>query len=177
MEETQDTVNFSNISFIRKELWLEYYKENPEFDMEKLDKENNLDFSNPDDPKERMMSLSTPCRISVSVDTDKEEITVYIAAKFELASKQDFSNAQLAFETKVGQNFMMRNFYDSFYVEDKKAYVVPKEFANMLVYRTISNSIGMIEAIPKRKELKKFNIHLTEKLRSTILNDIISNEE
>lgn len=177
MKNSDNRTDISGIQFLRKELWLSSYKENTELDMNKLHDENDFGFFDDADKSAKKMSLRTPCNISVNVNTNKEEITISIETKFELSSKKNLSNYQLAFETVINQSFKIFNFYDTFYQKDLDKFIVPKAFANELVYGTICNAIGIIEALPKRKQIKKFNLHLGDRLKSTIKQDIICEDE
>jgi len=177
MNSSENRTDISGIQFLRKELWLSSYKENTELNMDILDNENDFGYIDESDKSAKKMSLGTPCGISVNVNTDTEEILISIETKFELASKKNLSNYQLAFETVINQSFKILNFYDAFYRKDKDKFIVPKEFANELVYGTVCNAIGIIEALPKRKQIKKFNLHLGDGLKSTLKHDIICDDE
>lgn len=177
MNNSENRTDISGIQFLRKELWLVSYKEHADLDMNKLNDENDFGYIDESDKSAKQMSLRTPCGISVNVNTDREEILISIETKFELASKKNLSNFQPIFETVINQSFVIFNFYDAFYNKDKDKFIVPKEFANELVYGTVCNAIGIIEALPKRKQIKKFNLHLGDGLKSTLKHDIICEDE
>lgn len=168
---------FEYPKFVRRELWLTYFKENTEYDHKKFAISSSESRPNEDGGQEQLLAMSTPTAISLKVNTDKELIRIDLTAKFILQNPKNPDNEQLAYEVGIAQTFRVVNFKELFYNVEKDLFVVPKDFASELIYNTFIAAIGMIAALPKKKTINKFNLHYSDTWKNTMKEDIVCTDE
>jgi hypothetical protein len=163
--------------FTRRELWLTHFQENSDYDHRKFAISKNESIPNEDGGKEQLLAMSTPTAVGVTVNTEKELIKIELTPKFILQNPKNKDMQQTAYEVGIAQTFKVKGFRKLFFDKAKETYVVPKVFANKLVYYTFIAAIGMIETIPKKKSISKFNLHYSDTWKNCMKEDIVCSDE
>ena len=176
-KQSKSKVEIEYPKFVRRELWLTYFKENVDYNHSKFAISKNESLPNEDGGHEQLLAMMTPTAVSLTVNTEKELIKIEIKPKFILQNPKNTEKQQTAYEVGIGQTFRIMNFRELFYDHTKEAYVVPKDFANELIYYTFIASIGMIASLPKRKSISKFNLHYSDTWKNSMKEDIICSDE
>jgi hypothetical protein len=163
-------------SFTRRELWLYYFEENRDYDLKEFSLIKNKEFINENGEEEKLLGMMTPTAVSLTVNTEKELIKIMLKPKFILKNpKNDIQ--QTAYEVGVAQTFRVKDFKKIYFNKSKETYVIPKEFANKLIYYTFVAAIGMIASLPKKKSIGYYNLHYSDAWKKTMKEDIICSDE
>jgi len=163
--------------FTRRELWISYFKENENYDHRKFAISKNESIPNEDGGNEQLLAMSTPTAVGLTVNTEKELVKIELTPKFILQNPRNREVQQTAYEVGIVQTFKVKGFKEIFFDSGNETYVVPKEFANELIYYTFIAAIGMIQSIPKKKTISKFNLHYSDKWKQTMKEDIVCSDE
>ncbi|MDO9578695.1 MAG: hypothetical protein Q7J16_12495 [Candidatus Cloacimonadales bacterium] len=163
--------------FTRREIWLTYFKENVDYDHSKFAISKNESLPNEDGGHEQLLAMMTPTAVSVTVNTEKELIKIELKPQFILQNPKNSEKQQTAYEVGIGQTFKVKNFKELFFDQAKETYVIPKDFANELIYYTFIAAIGMIESLPKKKTISKFNLHYSDTWKNCMKEDILCSDE
>jgi hypothetical protein len=162
--------------FFRREFWLYYFQENQEYDIKKFSLVKNKEFINENGEEEKLLGMMTPTAVSLTVNTGKELIKIKLQPKFILkTSVNDIK--QTAYEVGVAQTFKVKDFKKIYFNKSRKTYIIPKEFANKLIYLTFVSAIGMIASLPKKKSINHYNLHYSESWKNTMKENIVCSDE
>jgi|GEM_PF-6667183 len=164
-------------TFVSRELWLTYFKENSEYDHGKFAIASTESLPNENGGFEQLLAMSTPTAISLKINTEKELIKIEVTPKFILQNPDDPSRQQTAYEVGIAQTFRVVHFKEQFFDEEKLTCIIPKKLASELVYYTFIAAIGMIASLPKKRTIKRFNLHYSDTWKNTMKEDIICSDE
>ncbi len=114
--------------------------------------------------------------LNLNIDSDTKRVTVLVKSQIiETGTINGKEIEQEAFEVEVQQNFFLDNMDTAFPPNEKGEIIFDEKTCNYFGAMTIAEARGIVTSIPKREELRKYNIPVF-KWQNIFKEDIVVNE-